>query len=233
MAALSDYLESIILNFIFRGGTFTKPSNVSVALLNEVPKDNDDGSTMAEVLNFITNEAGAEVSTQYARASLGDPSENGNTKWSDVGDDPSSVYYTHTENLPASGFYYPLYLEESRAVQASDGNGVESYVFPEHPATTFYKPLNVGAINATTNPDPDEIIYRFYDGNGFIQNKSNITFEQAGKGGWGTIKAVALMDSDTYGEGNILMYAPLEVEKSVGEGDIVQFIPSQLEISLK
>lgn len=72
-----------------------------------------------------------------------------------------------------------------------------------------------------------------YDGNGFIQNSANITFNQAGKGGWGTIKAVAIVDSDAYGEGEILMYAPLEVEKSIGEGDVVQFIPSQLEISLK
>lgn len=232
MAAISDYLESKLLNYLFRAGSFTKPQNISIALLNTVPKDDDDGSTMDEVQDSITNEAGAVIPTQYERVSLGDPLQAGNNAWSEVGTDPDSVYYVYTEEVNASGYYYPLYLESSKAASAGNGE-VTTLTFDEHPSTSFYKPASVGAIASQSNPDPDQIIYRLYDGNGFIQNKANITFNQAGKGGWGTIKAVAIMDSSTYGQGNILMYAPLLVEKSIGEGDVVQFIPSQLEISLK
>ena len=58
MAAISDYLEKKLLNFLFRSGTFDKPSNISLALLNEVPKDNDTGSTVAEVPETRTNDGG-------------------------------------------------------------------------------------------------------------------------------------------------------------------------------
>ena len=232
MAAISDYLESKLLNFIFRKGTFDKPTNISVALLNTVPGDNDTGATMNEVAIENQNQAGVAVPTQYARASLGDPAVDGDGKWTDVGNDPNSAYFVYTAAVDVSGYYYPLYLAEAQA-NAAGGTTSTNYEFDEFPGVSFYKPDNQGDIKNPVNPDPTEIVYRRYDGNGFIQNDDNITFERAGRNGWGIIKAVALMDSDTYGEGNILMYAPLEVEKSIGEGDIVQFIPSQLEISLK
>ena len=232
MSAISDYLEKKLLNFLFRSGTFDKPSNISVALLNSVPGDNDNGETMDEVPSIRTNDAGTEVSTQYARVSLGDPTENGDSSWSDVGLDPNSAYFLYTSEVQNSGYFYPLYLDNNKAISAGNGS-VTTYNFIEYPGVDFFKPDNVGAINSNVNPDPTEIIYRLYDGNGFIQNQANITFSQAGKGGWGTIKAVALMDNSEYGSGEILMYAPLEVEKSIGEGDVVQFIPTQLEISLK
>ena len=234
MAAISDYLEKKLLNFLFRSGTFDKPSNISLALLNEVPKDNDTGSTVAEVPETRTNDGGEETITQYARVSLGDPADNGNGSWSEPGQDPNSAYYVYTGEVDNSGYFYPLYLQQAKAQSAGNGS-TSSYEFEEFPGVTFYQPEGVGSGGTATetNPDPSEIIYRMYDGNGFIQNSANITFNQAGKGGWGTIKAVAIVDSSDYGAGEILMYAPLEVEKSIGEGDVVQFIPSQLEISLK
>lgn len=240
MAAISDYLEKKLLNFIFRGGTFDKIENISVALLNSIPKDNDTGATMDEVPEKITNDAGAEVFTQYQRYSLGKPLDVGNSKWTEPGQDGNSAYYVYSETsylvddtpVAGSGYFYPLYLLSSKA-QSSGNGSFTSLEFNEHPGVTFYKPDNVGALNSATNPDPTQIIYRFYDGNGFIQNSENITFNQAGSGGWGTIEAVALMDSSVHGEGQIIMYAPLEVPKPIGQGDVVQFIPSQLEISLK
>lgn len=233
MSAISDYLEDKILNFLFRQGTLTKPTNISIALLNTVPKDNDTGATMDEVPESITNDANISIYTQYARANLGNPNDVGNARWSNVGVDPESAYYVYTMVNNVGTYVYPLYLTSAKAVSAGNGTYVE-HTFPnEFPGIIFYRPVNIGSAGSSTNPDPDEIIYRRYDGNGFIQNLNTITFQQAGKGGWGTIKAIAIMDSSTHGEGNILMYAPLEVEKSIGEGDVVQFIPSQLEISLK
>jgi len=234
MAAISDYLEKKLLNFLFRSGTFTKPTNVSLALLNEVPKDNDTASTFAEVPEKRVNAGGAEQATQYARVSLGNPLDNGDSSWSAPGQDANSAYFLYTNEVENSGYYYPLYLQSVKAQSAGSGS-ITTYSFEEFPGVTFFKPDGVGSPpdGSDTNPDPTEIIFRRYDGNGFIQNSDNITFSQAGKGGWGTIKAVAIVDSSEYGQGEIIMYAPLEVEKAIGEGDVVQFIPSQLEISLK
>ena len=243
MAAISDYLEKTLLNYIFRNGSFPKPENISLALLNTIPKDNDTGSTMDEVLEYRTNESGAKIFTQYARASLGEPQTSGQSWWSNVGQDTDSAYFVYTEtiteNVASSGYYYPLYADDGsgaaqqKAIGAGNGS-TRVFEFADHPGVTFYKPENVGPNNGSPdNPDPDEIIYRFYDGNGFIQNQKSITFNSAGKGGWGEIVAVAIMDSANYGEGQILMYAPLSIPKTIGEGDVVQFIPSQLEISLK
>lgn len=234
MSAISDYLEGKLLNFLFRNDvTFVKPSNISIALLNTVPGDNATGATMDEVVANLTNDAGAQVPTQYARISLGNPSVDGNTWWKEVGEDNNSAFYVYTAETDNAGYYYPLYLSLSKA--ATEGGGATKTLnFVEFPGVDFYMPDNgTGTEKAENNPDPQEIVYRLYDGNGFIQNKKTITFERVGQGGWGTIKAVALMDSSTYGEGNILMYSALEVAKQVDEGDVVQFIPSSLEISLK
>ena len=233
MSAISDYLETKLLNFIFRqDATFTKPTNISVALLNTVPKENDDGSTMDEVDEYYPIEGGADVPTQYARVSLGRPSEVGNTWWNDVGSDLNSAYVVYTAVGEDAGYNFPVYLSQARASNAGGGASlVKNY--DEYPGVNFYIPDNgTATLGAENDPDPDQVVYRRYDGNGFIQNKKNITFEQAGVG-WGDIVAVALMDSSTYGEGNILMYTALEKPKTVDPGDIVQFLDSSLEISLK
>ena len=52
MAALSDYLESGLLNHVFRGGTFDKPSNISLALTSGIPQDSNTGSTLPSYYGF-------------------------------------------------------------------------------------------------------------------------------------------------------------------------------------
>ena len=91
MAALSDYLESGLLNHIFRGQTFTKPTTIAIALTSGVPLDSDNGSTIPELpsgiakgINFVT--------TNYQRINLGSPSSLGNTRWNEVGVDDTTVF---------------------------------------------------------------------------------------------------------------------------------------------
>ena len=102
MAALSDYLESGLLNHVFRGGSFPKPTNVSVALTSGIPLDSNTGKAIVyggylpEIpsgIDFNGNPTLQAVSsgTGYERVPLGDPSVAGNTKWS------------HTENDIATG----------------------------------------------------------------------------------------------------------------------------------
>ncbi|MAR66438.1 MAG: hypothetical protein CL833_04195 [Crocinitomicaceae bacterium] len=82
MAALSDYLESGLLNYVFRGQSFTLPTNISIALTSGVPADSNTGATIPECPSGING-----VSTGYSRVSLGDPASAGATAWSYLADD--------------------------------------------------------------------------------------------------------------------------------------------------
>ena len=82
MAALSDYLESGLLNHIFRGGTFSKPSNISLALTSGVPLDSNTGQTIPELPSGINGSG-----TGYSRIDLGAPN---NETWSHLTTDIAS-----------------------------------------------------------------------------------------------------------------------------------------------
>jgi hypothetical protein len=68
MAHFSDYVESGILNYLFRSNTnnFPRPLNISIALCSGIPQDSNTGATIPEIPN-----AGG-----YARANLGAPSDS-------------------------------------------------------------------------------------------------------------------------------------------------------------
>ena len=74
--ALSDYLESGLLKHIFLGETFSKPSNIAIALTSGEIFDHETGETILELASGDgTNLSG------YSRVGLGDPSVNGDSTW--------------------------------------------------------------------------------------------------------------------------------------------------------
>lgn len=77
MTALSDYMESGLLHYVFRGENFPKPANVAIALCSGVPVDSDTGLTIPEIPSGINGSG-----TGYSRYDLGDPSTNGDASWS-------------------------------------------------------------------------------------------------------------------------------------------------------
>ena len=60
-------------------------------------------------------------------------------------------------------------------------------------------------------------------------NSSAITFTQA-TGSWGTVTAVAICDSATWGAGNMLFYGALSASKTVGSGDTFTFAIGDLSV---
>ncbi len=68
MANISDYLESGLLNYLFRANTnnFTRPLEIAVALCGNTPQDSQDGNTIPELPN----------ANGYARANLGAPTNS-------------------------------------------------------------------------------------------------------------------------------------------------------------
>jgi hypothetical protein len=85
MAALSDYLESGLLNHVFRNGSFPKPSAIAIALTSGVIKDSDTGVTIPEIASGINGSG-----TGYARILLDRTDVSGNDYWSFSSDNISA-----------------------------------------------------------------------------------------------------------------------------------------------
>ena len=237
MAALSDYLESSLLNHVFRNAPFSKPSSIAIALTSGVPLDSDSGSTIPELpsgtargMNFVT--------TNYKRINLFNPATSGDSMWNPVGQDDFttySVYGTSNSGVSAgvSGYFYPLYLNQTTAQNADKLNTAQSqgfhfsFRFSEFPNVVFYAPESLKVSGAAIDPG-----YTKYEGNGFIKNAKQIVFDTA-LTDWGWVSGVAIMDTTNYAAGNMLMYAKLQNPRYVYAGDNIKFDINSLEISLK
>lgn len=237
MAALSDYLESSLLNHIFRNSPFPKPSSIAIALTSGVPLDSDSGATMPELPSGIAR-GNNFVTTNYKRVNLFNPATSGNTIWNEVGKDdltPYSVYGTSNSGVSAggSGYFYPLYLNQQSAQLADSANTGQnqgfssSFRFVEFPNVLFHAPESLKQSGVAVDPG-----YTKYDGNGFIKNASQIVFDTA-LTDWGWVSGVAIMDTTQHGSGNMLMYAKLQNPRYVYTGDNIKFDTNSLEISLK
>ena len=231
MAALSDYLESGILAHIFLGQEFSRPDNISIALTSRVPLDTDTGENMPELPSGDFKGA-AFVDTGYRRFSLGSSITDGASKWHQVGIDNLTAFQVNSSESANSGYFYPLYLSTSKAETESTTAPKASvpFIFPDtFPGVTFYGPDGVFTSGDYASTDPG---YVEYEGNGFIKNQNQLTFDNANTD-WGFISGVAVMDSEFVGSGNILMYAQLQNPRNIFTGDSIKFDSSSLEISLK
>ena len=67
---------------------------------------------------------------------------------------------------------------------------------------------------------------------GVSSNGGEISFPAADAADWGTIGFVALMDNDTEGAGNVLMFSPLDADKAVGDGDTFKISIGDLTVTI-
>lgn len=223
MAALSDYLESGLLSHLFRNTAFARPETIAIALTSGVPVDSDDGSSIPEI------PSGAKG---YARINLGNPSTDGDDIWNNVGVDTTTTFEVYSEEVDHSGYFYPLFLDETSAqnVENNDGSLARVITFSNtFPGVTFYAPADNDVFTSGSQASAG---YVSYEGNGFIKNKNEILFSTA-LSDWGWVSGVAIVDSAMYGSGNLLMYAELQNPRFVYIGDSIKFDSNSLEISLK
>lgn len=230
MAALSDYLESGLLSHLFRNAAFPRPSAIAIALTSSVPLDSNDGTNMPELPSGILN-GNNWISTNYKRIPLGPPASSGDNAWNTVGLDSGTAYSVFSRRHDnASGYFYPLYLNFTVANNVRIQNGTSTqYSFPEFPSVIFYAP---DGGNLFQSGVPTKSNYTDYEGNGFIRNKNQIVFNTAHTE-WGWVSGIAIVDHDTVGSGNLLMYAKLANPRYVFLGDNIRFDVNSLEISLK
>jgi hypothetical protein len=234
MAALSDYLESGLLSHIFRNTAFPRPSTIAIALTSSVPADSNSGATIPELPSGVINGANF-VTTAYRRIVLGPPATSGDNTWNSVGVDNTTAYsVSGSKHDNTKGYFYPLYVSEqaSNNYSTSQGGNGSSTVYTfnsEFPSVTFFAPngSNVFQSGVTTKSN-----YVDYEGNGFIRNKNQLIFNTAVTE-WGWVSGIAILDHETVGSGNLLMYAKLANPRYVYIGDNIRFDANSLEISLK
>jgi hypothetical protein len=66
---------------------------------------------------------------------------------------------------------------------------------------------------------------------GATYNNMAITFVEA-TANWGTVTDFAIVDSATYGAGNMLGYGKLTTPKKIGTGDTAKFATGDIDVSL-
>jgi hypothetical protein len=66
---------------------------------------------------------------------------------------------------------------------------------------------------------------------GAIDTAEDLTFATAG-GSWGTMTHFVLVDSPTYGQGNVIAHGALSASKTVGDGDAIVFAAGNLSATL-
>lgn len=63
-------------------------------------------------------------------------------------------------------------------------------------------------------------------------NKTTIEFTTAAGSDWGTVNAVAVLDSNSTSSGNILFWADLDTPQAIASGNVVQFSTGSLDFTL-
>jgi hypothetical protein len=95
---------------------------------------------------------------------------------------------------------------------------------------------NAGAYaRQALNPlDANWAAVTFVNGSGMTSNTPAINFPAATSPGWGgqNITDIAIVDSSTYGAGNLLWFGKLTVPKLVGVGDTFSFSAGNLQAML-
>lgn len=86
---------------------------------------------------------------------------------------------------------------------------------------------------ARTGPNPLDANWSAPDTTGGLSgNVAAITFPTCTTATWGTVSHCALVDSATWGAGNVLFHGALTVSKTVGVGDVLQFNALALTVTL-
>lgn len=141
MAALSDYLESGLLNYVFRGTSFPKPTGMAIALCSGVPSESGNG------LNFETGGWLPELpsgingsGTGYSRINIGNPVLLGDDAWN---------FDVSTLDNGSSGVFSVIWNSGSLTFDTAllDWGWVSGIAITDHPDYGSGNLLMVAALN--------------------------------------------------------------------------------------
>jgi len=99
---------------------------------------------------------------------------------------------------------------------------------------TMDEVANAGSYARVDLGSPADADWDFMDqvsGSGHIQNTAAITFPSA-TAAWGAVSGVAIVDSATFGAGNLLYHASLDTVRTVENTDTFEFAIGSIDIYL-
>lgn len=89
---------------------------------------------------------------------------------------------------------------------------------------------NSGSYARVDRPPLDSNWTATAGGDGQTDNAAAITFTQA-TGNWGTVAAMALVDSATYDAGNMMFHSPVDTSKAVNTDDTAEFAAGAITVT--
>ncbi len=131
MANISNYLENKLIDFLFRGGAYSAPATLYIALCTAAPDDTSTGSTITEVsggnysrqsiTSNVTNWASTQGNSSSTSSGTGGSTSNAGTiNWNSV---TWTATITHVAICDASTVGNVLYwgtLAASKSVSSGD-----------------------------------------------------------------------------------------------------------------
>lgn len=128
MASMTDYLENKLIDFLFRGGSFTAPANLYIALYTAAPTDSSSGTEVAggdyerKQLNpSASNWYSTQSNTDATSTGTGGTTGNAATiAWNSVTWSGTVVAVAICDALTAGNVLFYKTLSASKTITAGD-----------------------------------------------------------------------------------------------------------------
>lgn len=211
MSDISDYLETRLLDHVFRGDPFTSPTELFVGLYTAAPADSGGGTEVTG-----GSYARAQICTQQAAAN-----------WNATTDQITVTGHGYRDNTG------PVRLSTSSALPTGL-SGATDYFIRVVDANTIQLSLTVGgaAVNFTDAGTGNHRIQHMTAAaspGGTTDNRGTIDWPNA-TANWGTVTHLAILDAKT--AGNFLWTKALTASRTVNSGDRIQMPIGDLDASL-
>jgi hypothetical protein len=262
MGSFTDYLENEILDHLFENGAYTPTSTVEVALWVGDPTDTGAGGTEAAYTNYArqTIAFDAASSRLINQTSQIDFPQSGAT--GETGITHYAIFEASAGNMLAHGsLSASVDVVEGNTPSIAAGqidisfgtnnmsdylaNKILDFVFRNQalsaPTISLAFTTSTLAVTDTTLSGKEVANSNNYSrktfadwttaSGGALSNNTDIVFATP-SGSWGTIVAVAVMDSATHSSGNMLWFDNGITDQAVGNGDTVKFNAGDFDVAL-
>jgi hypothetical protein len=123
MSSMSNYLETKIVDWLFRGVSFTPPTTLYIALCTSAPTDSSTGSTLSEISGGnYTRQSIVSNSTNWAAISSGNGTTSNSVeiKWASVTWTGTVSHIAICDALTGGNILFYNALSNSQAVSNGD-----------------------------------------------------------------------------------------------------------------
>lgn len=212
MAAITDYLETRLLDHTLRGDPFTSPTELFVSLHTAATTDAGGGTEVSGGAY-----ARAQINTQQPAANWTAASDQITVTGHGYRDNTGPVRLSTTGTLPtglSAATDYFIRVVDANTIQLSLTSGGAAVDFTDSGTGSH----RIQHMTPAASPG------------GTTDNRGTIDWPNASGANWGTVTHLAVWDAKT--SGNMLWHGALTASRVVNDGDRIQVPVADLDISL-